>query len=198
MSGPAIRVAGLVLAAGAGTRAGGPKALRRDADGMPWLHRAVAALREGGCDSVLVVLGAEAPAAHVLVPDAASIVVAEDWAEGLSASLRAGLAAAPRDAIAAVVTLVDLPALPASAVERLLAAPLGPATLRRATYAGLPGHPVVIGRDHWVAAAASADGDRGAGRYLKDQGVELVELSGLWDGADDDEPDDDDDPVEPV
>lgn len=191
-------VAGIVLAAGAGTRARGPKALRRDADGMPWLHRAVAALREGGCDPVLVVLGADAEHARALVPAEASVVVAEEWAEGLSASLRTGLDAAPRDAIAVVVTLVDLPGLPAAAVARLLAGPLGPQTLRRATYDGRPGHPVVIGRDHWAAAAAAVEGDNGAGRYLRDQGAELVELSGLWDGADVDGPDDvdpeDDDP----
>jgi molybdenum cofactor cytidylyltransferase len=188
MTTSAPRVVGLVLAAGAGTRACGPKALRRDADGMPWLHRAVAALRGGGCDSVLVVLGADAALARALVPAEATVVVAEDWVEGLSASLRAGLGAAPPDATAAVVTLVDLPGLPAAAVERLLAPPLDPATLRRATYEARPGHPVVLGRDHWPAAATSAHGDHGAGRYLRDQGAELVELSGLWDGADADGP----------
>lgn len=185
-------VAGVVLAAGAGTRAGGPKALRRDADGMPWLHRAVAALRDGGCDSVLVVLGADAAGARDLVPVGSTVVVAERWADGLSESLHAGLAAAPADATAVVVTLVDLPGLPAAAVERLLVEPLGPATLRRASYDGRPGHPVVIGRDHWAAASAAAEGDRGAGPYLSAQGAELVELSGLWDGADDDGPADDD------
>lgn len=175
-----------MLAAGAGTRAGGPKVLRRDADGMPWLHRAVTALRDGGCNSVLVVLGADAAHAHALVPAEATVVVAEHWAAGLSASLRAGLTAAPPEATAAVVTLVDLPGLPSTAVEQILAAPVGPATLRRATYDGRPGHPVVIGRDHWLAAATSAEGDRGAGRYLKDQGAESVELSELWDGTDND------------
>jgi CTP:molybdopterin cytidylyltransferase MocA len=186
MSAPPPRVAGLVLAAGSGTRAGGPKALRRDAAGMPWLHLAVAALRGGGCDSVRVVLGADAPRALPLVPDGATPVVARHWAAGLSASLRAGLAAVPREADAVVVTLVDLPGLPAAAVERLLAAPLDTTTLRRATYRGRPGHPVVLGRDHWVAAAAAAHGDHGAGAYLTDQGAEPVELSGLWDGSDDD------------
>ncbi len=133
-------------------------------------------------------LGADAAHARALVPADATVVVAEHWADGLSASLRAGLAATPAGATTVVVTLVDLPGLPAAAVERLLAGPLGSATLRRATYEGRPGHPVVIGRDHWAAAAASAEGDRGAGRYLRDQGAELVELSGLWDGADDDDP----------
>jgi CTP:molybdopterin cytidylyltransferase MocA len=191
MAVPSPRVAGILLAAGAGSRAGGPKALRRDTAGMPWLQRAVAALREGGCDAVLVVLGADAERAASLVPAGVTVVVAKDWADGLSASLRAGLAAAPPDAIAVVVTLVDLPGLPAAAVEQLLAAPLEASTLRRATHDGRPGHPVVLGRDHWAAVAASAHGDRGAGRYLRDQGAELVELSGLWDGADEDGADDD-------
>jgi len=180
------RVAGVVLAAGAGTRAGGPKALRRDADGTPWLHLAVAALRAGGCDPVRVVLGAAAEDARALAPDETDVVVADDWAEGLSASFRAGLAGL--DADAAVVTLVDLHGLPAEAVSRILATPVGPGTLRRATYAGRPGHPVLLGRDHWAAASASAAGDRGAGRYLKAQEAEPVELSGLWDGEDDDAP----------
>ena len=177
-----------MLAAGAGTRAGGPKALRHDGAGMPWLRLAVDALSVGGCDPVLVVLGADADRAVALVPPDATVVVAENWADGLSASLKAGLSALPGDLDAAVVTLVDLHGLPAEAVARILATPVGPATLRRATYAGRPGHPVMLGRDHWTAAAASAEGDRGAGRYLKAQGAELVELSGLWDGADDDAP----------
>lgn len=179
-------VTGIVLAAGAGTRAGGPKALRRDAVGVPWLHRAVDALRDGGCDRVLVVLGAAAEEVRALVPEGADIVVAPDWADGLSASLRAGLDAATGDA--AVITLVDLHGLPADAVTRILSPPIAAGSLRRATYGGRPGHPVLIGRDHWQAAAAAATGDRGAGRYLKDQGAELVELSGLWDGVDDDDP----------
>lgn len=188
MGAPPIRVAGVVLAAGAGTRAGGPKALRRDADGVPWLHRAVAALRDGGCGDVLVVLGAAADDARALVPASATVVVAEHWADGLSASLRAGLAALPDDADAAVLTLVDLAALPSAAVARILDAPVGRRTLRRATYAGRPGHPVLLGRDHWGPAAATAAGDRGAGRFLRTQGAESVDLSDLWDGADVDDP----------
>lgn len=182
------RVVGIVLAAGAGTRAGGPKALRRDESGMPWLQLAVDALRAGGCASVVVVLGAEADRARPLVPDGVGVVVAEAWADGLSASLRTGLAALPAAADAAVVTLVDLHGLPADAVTRILEEPVDAATLRRAGYAGRPGHPVLLGRDHWAAAAASAVGDRGAGGYLRAHGADVVELSGLWDGADDDDP----------
>lgn len=84
-----------MLAAGAGSRFGGPKALARTADGEPWVARAVHVLLDGGCDRVVVVLGAGADAARGLVPDDArvSVVVADDWASGVSASLRAGLVA---------------------------------------------------------------------------------------------------------
>jgi CTP:molybdopterin cytidylyltransferase MocA len=184
MGTPPTRVAGIVLAAGAGSRAGGPKALSRDDDGTPWLARAVATLRAGGCATVLVVLGAESEAARELLPVDADVVVADDWSTGLSASLRAGLRVAPTDATAALITLVDLPDLAPAAVARLLAEPLDASTLRRATYRGRPGHPVVIGREHWSAAAESVEGDRGAGRYLKQHDAELVECSDLWDGAD--------------
>lgn len=195
MAGAAAGVAGIVLAAGAGARAGGPKALRRTTEGVPWLELAVTALRDGGCRDVVVVLGPAADTARGLVPPGARVVVAPDGAEGLSASLRAGLAAVAADdaddaddtddkPVAAVVTLVDLPGLPGTAVARLLAGGVAPTDLRRMTYRGRPGHPVLLGRAHWAAIAASATGDRGAGPYLSSGGVIGVEGADLWDGAD--------------
>ena len=86
-------VAGLVLAAGAGTRFGGPKGLARTPDGEPWVARAVRTLRAAGCDPVLVTVGAQAEAVSALVPADAQIVRVPDWDEGLAASLRAGLRA---------------------------------------------------------------------------------------------------------
>ncbi|MEH3069009.1 MAG: NTP transferase domain-containing protein [Aeromicrobium erythreum] len=101
---------GLVLAAGAGRRLGRPKATVVDADGEAWVARAVRVLREGGCDPVHVVLGADADTARALVPPDARVVVADDWAEGMSASLRAGLrAVAATTADAVMIHLVDLP-----------------------------------------------------------------------------------------
>src|SRR4051812_18932110 len=88
-------VAGLVLAAGGGSRFGGPKALARAADGEAWVSHAVAALSAGGCGEVVVVLGAAAAEARPLVPPATRLVVAERWADGMAASLTAGLAALP-------------------------------------------------------------------------------------------------------
>lgn len=86
-------VAGLVLAAGAGTRFGGPKGLARTPDGEPWVARAVRTLRAAGCDPVLVTVGAQAEAVAALVPADAEVVRVSGWQEGLAASLRAGLRA---------------------------------------------------------------------------------------------------------
>jgi molybdenum cofactor cytidylyltransferase/nicotine blue oxidoreductase len=179
-------VHGLLLAAGAGRRMGTPKALVRDPGGTSWLRRAVAVLRAAGCEPVTVVLGAQAEDALPLLEDTgATAVVAADWDHGMSASLRAGLLAVEvTGADAVVVTLVDLPDVGEDVVRRVLADPPTPATLRRAAYAGRPGHPVVLGRDHWAGVLAETDGDRGARGYLATRDVELVECGDLASGAD--------------
>ncbi|MBN9606163.1 MAG: NTP transferase domain-containing protein [Actinomycetales bacterium] len=183
----AAGVTGLVLAAGAGVRAGGPKALRHGADGTPWLATVVGALRAGGCAQVVVALGAESERARPLVPGPARVVEVPDAATGLSASLRAGLAAVDAGTIAVLVALVDEPGLPAAAVRRI-AASAAPDALVRAGYTGRPGHPVLLGREHLAAVAAAAVGDRGAGPYLAAHGARLVECGDLWDGRDVDGP----------
>lgn len=187
------RTVGLVLAAGAGTRMGRPKALVRDDAGRPWVEIAVGALLDGGCDEVVVVLGAAADEAVALVPPLPGVrpVVARSWRDGLGASLAAALVALAEDPAvdAALVTLVDLPGLPASAVRRVLGAPGGRvAALRQAEYDGAPGHPVLIGRAHWGALRAELVGDRGAGSYLRRNGADRVACADLWDGADQDRP----------
>jgi molybdenum cofactor cytidylyltransferase/nicotine blue oxidoreductase len=177
---------GLLLAAGAGSRMGMPKALVRADDGEPWLVRGIRALVDGGCARVTVVLGASAEDAQPLLEGSgATGVVVADWAEGMSASLRAGLAALTvTDSDAVVVTLVDLPDVGPDVVRRLLDPPPGPETLRRASYGGRVGHPVVIGRDHWVGVADETSGDQGARGYLATHGVELVECGDLASGQD--------------
>lgn len=185
---------GVLLAAGAGRRMGRPKALVRDADGTSWLTRSVGVLVEAGCDSVVVVLGAEAEAAAALLGSvwtpsvtgpSVEAVVAEDWAEGIGASLRAGLVASRRTpAETALVHLVDLPDIGAAVVARVQAAATGPGSLARATYDGTPGHPVLIGRDHWQPLIDSLAGDEGARSYLAGHGTSYVECGDLATGRD--------------
>jgi CTP:molybdopterin cytidylyltransferase MocA len=178
-----VAVAGLVLAAGGGARFGGPQALARTPDGEPWVSRAVAAVAAGGCDEVVVVLGAAATEARALVPPAARVVVADRWADGMAASLTAGLAALPT-ATAALITLVDLPGLPSTVCARLLDPAPAATDLRGAGYRGRPGHPVLLGAEHWAPFAATLAGDRGGRAYLDRHGVRQVECGDLFDGVD--------------
>ena len=207
-------VAGLVLAAGAGSRYGMPKALARGDDGRPWLVRTIRTLTDAGCSPVIVVLGAEAAEARALLDEsgltpAVVVALADDWAEGLSASLRAGLrkaialSSAP---VAVAVVPVDVPGLRPSTVARLIGtlpgdtnadtnadtnpdtaadtAPVGSHTLRQASFNARPGHPVVIGRAHWAALIGTVTGDTGARPYLQSHETRLVDCADLETGLD--------------
>jgi len=158
---------------------GGPKALV-ELDGEALVLRAVRVLVDGGCAPVLVVLGAAADEVGALLPAGVRPVVAADWADGMGASLRAGLAElAGTGADAAVVHLVDLPGVTAAAVTRLATA-AGADALARAAYDGRPGHPVLLGREHWAAVAEGATGDAGARGYLAgNPAVRLVECGDI-------------------
>jgi CTP:molybdopterin cytidylyltransferase MocA len=182
-------VEGLLLAAGAGRRMGMPKALVTDERGS-WLVRGVELLQDGGCSRVTVVLGAEVVRAGSLLVDLdVTLTVADDWAEGMGASLRAGLRSLDGSGEdGALVSLVDLPDLVPEVVARVLAAATGPAALARATYDGRPGHPVLLGRDHWAGVAQTATGDEGARRYLAAHDVTEVDCTGLADPVDLDVP----------
>jgi nicotine blue oxidoreductase len=132
-------IAAVVLAAGAGSRFGGPK----QAVLLPHVLRR---LRDTGIDEVVVVLGA-----HDVALEGVRTVVAPDWESGPGASLRAGLAVLPDDAEAAVVVLADGPLLAPAAVERVVAAwRAGEAAVVAASYGGERGHPVVLGRAAWA------------------------------------------------
>ena len=153
-----MTTAGLLLAAGAGSRLGRPKA-SLEWHGRTLAQHGVAALAEGGCSPVLVVLGAV-----LLDVPGAVVVVAADWAAGMSATLRAGLAALPAAVESVVVALADQPLITAAAVARLVAAD-GPAAV--ATYGGRQRNPVRLARQVWADVGASATGDSGARDWLR-------------------------------
>jgi CTP:molybdopterin cytidylyltransferase MocA len=164
---------------------GMPKALVTDDRGS-WLVRGVELLRDGGCARITVVLGADAARARSLLVDLeVDVVIADDWAEGMGASLRTGLRSLDGSGDDGVVlTLVDLPDLVPEVVTRVIAADDGPAALARAAYDGRPGHPVLLGRDHWAGVIETAVGDQGARAYLADRDVTLVECADLATGRD--------------
>lgn len=146
---------------------GTPKALV-ELDGEPLVRRALRVLDAGGCHPLLVVIGSAADAVRSVLPADVAVVEAEDWLDGMGASLRAGLAALAQlepTPPAVVIHLVDLPGVTATAVARL-AALADSDVVARAVYHGRPGHPVLIGRAHWSAVARSTRGDAGARYFL--------------------------------
>jgi CTP:molybdopterin cytidylyltransferase MocA len=198
-------VVGVLLAAGAGSRFGGdglPKVLC-PFRGRPLLTWPLAALRDGGVDRVVVVLGARADEVEAGVEfGEAQVVRCAEWSEGLSASLREGVQAAndrsgspgvpitntqrpgptaDGGADAVVIALADQPLLDARAVARLIAA-REPSRFDalRATYAGVPGHPTLL-ESSTFEAIENLRGDAGARTLLDDPArrVGLIACDGL-------------------
>jgi molybdenum cofactor cytidylyltransferase len=177
-----VRLVGVLLAAGAGRRYGKPKVL---VDG--WLDIAIGALRDGGCNDVVLVLGA----AEVVAPPGVTAITAPQWHEGLSASVRTGLAQADRMcADYAVLHVIDTPDVGPAVVARVLGRTVASRSgLGRACFGERPGHPVVMARRYWPEVLALISGDQGAGAYLRARrDVEIVDCSDLAGGRDIDEP----------
>jgi CTP:molybdopterin cytidylyltransferase MocA len=158
----AEHVAGILLAAGDGSRLGRPKATVELA-GSTLAERGVALLRDGGAEPVIVVSGA----IPVELPGVVT-VQNPDWLTGMGSSLATGLRAlSSGDAVAAVIALADQPLVGAEAVRRLIAAHAAGATVAVACYEGKQRNPVLIGRTHWPAVMELATGDAGARPFLR-------------------------------
>ena len=154
-------VAGILLAAGEGSRLGQPKALV-EIGGEPLARRGVALLRDGGAAPIVVVTGAVA----VDLPGVLA-VHNPGWRSGMGSSLATGLATVPDSCNAAVIALVDQPLVGAEAVRRLIAAYGAGARVAVAVYDGAPRNPVLLAREHWAAVTTLAVGDAGARPFLR-------------------------------
>jgi molybdenum cofactor cytidylyltransferase len=183
-------IAGVVLAAGGASRFGSPKQLA-ELDGVPLLQHAVdAMLAVPAIDPVVVVLGAEAQRVLAAVElDEARAVVCPDWEEGMAASLRCGIAAVG-DADWVIVTLGDQPRITSQVIAAVTdaadSARIGTAAVR-ATYAGVPGHPVALARA-MLPHVEQLRGDVGARELLGHATVRTFEAGRLCDPTDVDTP----------
>jgi len=157
----AADVAGILLAAGEGSRLGQPKALV-DVAGQPLVARGVELLRAGGAAPVIVVTGAAAV-------DLSGVITVHNprWRTGMGSSLAAGLATVPDSCTAAVIALVDQPLVGTESVSRLIAAHRAGAGVVVAAYAGRPRNPVLLARQHWPEVIELATGDSGARQFLR-------------------------------
>jgi CTP:molybdopterin cytidylyltransferase MocA len=183
-------IGGIVLAAGGASRFGSPKQLA-ELDGRPLLQHAVdAMLAVPAIDPVVVVLGAEAQRVREAVDfGAAQVVVCDDWAEGMAASLRCGVEAVG-DCDWVILTLGDQPRVTpqviAAVMDHAIGAPAG-TTAVRTTYDGAPGHPVALGRAI-LPHVAALSGDVGARELLGHATVRTFEAARLCDPTDVDTP----------
>ena len=174
----------IVLAAGSGVRFGGGK-LTAPYSGVPLLHAALAVARAAPVRSLMVVTGAgaEAVSAAARAFDPAILIVhAADHAEGMAASLRAGVAALTADVGAVFLFLGDMPRVPIGVLEPLAEAIRCGASAAAPIFQGQRGHPVVLGRELF-AAAASLTGDTGARPLLASLGARLALVEASDDGV---------------
>jgi CTP:molybdopterin cytidylyltransferase MocA len=183
-------IAAVVLAAGSGSRFGKSAKQLAELDGIPLLEHALRAVQAvPAIDRIVVVLGARAEEIRAGVDfGAAEVVVCERWADGQAASLRCGIEAVA-DADAAVLTLGDMPRITPEVIGAFaeLAVEYGASARARAIYDGMPGHPVVLGREYFAQIAA-LEGDVGAREVLKAIGAYPIECSHLCSAADVDTP----------
>lgn len=178
--------AAIVLAAGRSARFGRPKQLLR-IDGRSLVARAVDAAREGGCDPVVVVVGADAEAVRrELADQPVRIVLNEQWEEGLASSVRAGVAAVATLAgvRAALILTCDQVRLAPAVVRGLLAAAAAAqGKMVASEYGGTVGVPALFDRSHFAGLLALR-GESGAKQLLLRHAAAVLRVP--WpDGASD-------------
>jgi molybdenum cofactor cytidylyltransferase len=173
---PSPLIKGIVLAAGQSRRLGQPKQLLV-LDGRSLISHVVECCLASRLDDVLVVVGHEAAAVrHALTGLDVFFVVNDRHEEGQSTSLIAGIAAAG-GAGAVVVVLADQPGIDGAAIDRLIEARQGGATLGMARYGERRGHPVLFGHEVFDELRCIT-GDQGGRDVLRRHGDDVVLVDG--------------------
>ena len=173
-------VAAVVLAAGQSSRmAPRHKLLVKDSAGRAMIARVVDAVLASKARPVLVVTGHRAPEIEAaLAGRSVRFVSAPDYAAGLSASLRAGLAALPAASPGALVVLGDMPLVSADTIDRLIEAydPDEGRTIVVPTHDGQTGNPALWDRRYFPAMMALS-GDSGARSLMRQHAEAVAEIA---------------------
>ena len=172
----------VVLAGGAGTRFGGAK-LTAPWRGGALIDGALAAAFAAPVRSVTVVTGADlqveaavrAFAERIGEAGRLRLVHCPDHAEGMGATLRAGIASLPAEAAGVFVFLGDMPAIPRAVPPALAAALAAGAPAAAPVFQGQRGHPVLFARALFPQLLA-VSGDEGARQVLAGLGDRLARV----------------------
>ena len=159
------QIAAVLLAAGRSTRMGAANKLLADVGGKPMLRWAAEAALASKARPLVVVVGHEAPGVSAALAGLdATAVVNPDFAQGLSTSLKAGIAAVPAGCDGALVLLGDMPQIEACDLDRLIEA-FAPGAIVVPVHEGRQGNPVLWARAHFPELMR-LQGDAGAKRLI--------------------------------
>jgi molybdenum cofactor cytidylyltransferase len=175
----AVRSIGaLLLAAGQSRRMGKANKMLVEINGTPMVVHAARALIASGTAPIIVVLGHEPAAVEAALKGLpVTFVRNPEYADGLSTSLKAGLAALPDRCNGAVIALGDMPEVTAADIESLIDAfdPVTGHTICVPTHHSKRGNPVLWGR-RYFAEMAGVSGDVGARHLIDENADQVVEV----------------------
>jgi molybdenum cofactor cytidylyltransferase len=184
-------VAALILAAGRSSRMGGHKLLL-PYKGRPLVNWVLAAACASQADPVIIVLGHEAARVDTaLQAERRFLAIHNPWyAEGMSTSLKIGLAATPQQVDGAIILLGDQPLVTPEIINAMIAeSAAAPNSIIAASYQGRRGNPVLFPRQYF-AELDTITGDEGGRSLLArySDRVRLLEIDDALAGQDIDTP----------
>jgi molybdenum cofactor cytidylyltransferase len=164
----------LVLAAGRSTRMGDDNKLLLKFNDKTMVSYVVDQLASSNVDDIYVVTGNEADAVKKSISEKVTFIHNPNYAEGLSTSVKAGIAALPDDIDGVMICLGDMPYITANDYNKLIDA-YAPAKIIAPTTNGKIGNPLIFARDYFTNFE-ELTGDKGARKLLKDYPEQIIEV----------------------
>ncbi|KQZ78262.1 4-diphosphocytidyl-2C-methyl-D-erythritol kinase [Mesorhizobium sp. Root157] len=168
----------VLLAAGRSSRMGGPNKLVALFEGQPLVRRAAERVLASKASGAVVVTGHQSERVHAALAGL-DLAIADNphFAEGLSSSLKAGIARVPASAAGAMIVLGDMPGVSSADIDHLIDAfrKSGGKAVVRASYGGRRGNPVILPRSLFMAVA-QLEGDTGARHLVESEGLDVIDI----------------------
>lgn len=179
-----LKVAIVLLAAGRSSRMGGPNKLMALFDGKPLVRRTAERALASKASGTIVVTGHQRERVRAALAGL-DVTFADnpDFADGLSTSLKAGIAYLPEDTAGAMIVLGDMPGVVPGDLDRLIDAfrKAGGNSVVRASHQGKRGNPVLLPRALFPAIA-HLEGDTGARHLVEAEGLDVIDVE-IGEGA---------------
>ncbi|RWE08041.1 MAG: 4-diphosphocytidyl-2C-methyl-D-erythritol kinase [Mesorhizobium sp.] len=173
-----LKVDVVLLAAGRSSRMGGPNKLLALFDGKPLVRRTAERALGSKASGIIVVTGHQRERVHAALSGLdVTFAGNPDFIEGLSSSLKAGIARVAGDAAGAMIMLGDMPGVSSADLDRLIDAfrKSEGQSVVRASHEGKRGNPVLLPRSLF-AAIAHLEGDTGARHLVEAEGLDVVDV----------------------